>query len=82
MSRSAVRLLTNPKRTEKIMANAGITVKLTNGTIREFKTVELPGEIKAPKLYIEGMFAIVIEPRFGKRTTFPATAILEIIEQS
>lgn len=59
---------------------SNVTVKMKDGTTREFKHVGRAGGSYTVELKFEGAFA-VIEDEYQTRTAIPAADIAEIIEQ-
>ena len=59
---------------------ADITIKFKDGTERNFKHEGRPGGSYTKRLTYEGAFAVVTD-EYGKRFSFPADSIMEIIER-
>lgn len=58
---------------------ASITVKMKDGTVREFKHEGRPGGSYTKTVRYEGAF-VVIEDEWSKRTALPAADVAEVIE--
>jgi hypothetical protein len=58
-----------------------ITVKMKDGTKREFKDRGAPGGSYSNSVKYEGMFAI-IEDAYGNTTSIPSWDILEIYQET
>jgi len=58
---------------------ASITIKMKDGTKREFPHQGRSGGSYTKRLKLEGAFA-VIEDEWGKRTAIPAADIAEVVE--
>jgi hypothetical protein len=59
---------------------SSITVKMKDGTVREFPHVGRAGGSYTKTLKFEGAFA-VIEDEYYRRTAIPAADIAEVIEK-
>lgn len=60
---------------------ASITIKMKDGSIREFKHRGRPGGSYTKHIKFDGAFA-VIEDEWGERTAIPAADIAEVVETS
>lgn len=59
---------------------ANITVKMKDGTTREFRHEGRPGGSYTKRLTCEGAFAVITD-EYHKRTLIPAVDIAEIVEE-
>lgn len=57
-----------------------ITVKMKDGSVRQFKHTGRAGGSYSKSLKLENGFA-VIEDEYGKKTIIPANDIVEIVEE-
>ena len=60
---------------------ASITVKMRDGTTREFPHKGRAGGSYTKRLKLEGAFAVV-EDEYGNRTAIPAMFIDEVVEKN
>lgn len=58
---------------------ADITIRMKDGTVREFKHEGRAGGSYTKRMEFQGAFAIVVD-EWGKRTSIPASDIAEITE--
>lgn len=58
---------------------ASITVKMKNGTVREFPHSGRAGGSYTKSLKFEGVFAVITD-EWGERVAIPAADITEIVE--
>lgn len=58
---------------------SSITIKMKDGSVRNFPHEGRPGGSYSKRLTYEGAFAIVTD-EYGKRTSIPAHDIAEIVE--
>lgn len=59
---------------------AAITVKMRDGSVREFKDQSRPGGSYSNRVKYEGAFAVITD-EWSKRTAIPVELIAEVVEE-